>query len=60
MYKELNIDDNKMYFLNNKIYDNKNDNSSVIYTELNNHKFLFTGDAGIEVEEDFIKIINQI
>ena len=30
--KELNIDDNKLYFLNNKGYGNENDNSSVIYT----------------------------
>jgi len=30
--------------LNNKIYDNENDNSSVIYTELNNRKFLFMGE----------------
>ena len=52
--KELNIDNNKLYFLNNKIYDNENDNSSVIYTELNNHKFLFMGDAGIEVEQNSI------
>ena len=50
--KELNIDDNKLYFLNNKDYGNENDNSSVIYTELNNLKFLFMGDAGVEVEED--------
>ena len=41
--------------MNNKDYDNENDNSSVIYTELNNHKFLFMGDAGIEVEKDLIK-----
>ena len=56
--KELNIDDNKLYFLNNKDYGNENDNSSVIYTELNNHKFLFMGDAGVEVEEDLIKKYN--
>jgi len=56
--KELNIDDNKIYFLNNKIYDNENDNSSVIYTELNNYKFLFMGDAGVEVEEDLIEKYN--
>ena len=56
--KELNIDDNKMYFLNNKIYDNENDNSSVIYTELNNHKFLFMGDAGMEVEKDLLEKYN--
>ena len=52
--KELNIDDDKLYFLNNKDYGNENNNSSVIYTELNSQKFLFMGDAGVEVEEDLI------
>jgi competence protein ComEC len=56
--KELNIDDNKLYFLNNKDYGNENDNSSIIYTELNNYKFLFMGDAGVEVEEDLINKYN--
>ena len=56
--KELNIADNKLYFLNNKDYGNENDNSSVIYTKLNNHKFLFMGDAGVEVEEDLIEKYN--
>ena len=32
--KELNIDNNKLYFLNNKDYGNENDNSFVIYTDL--------------------------
>ena len=32
--KKLNIDDNKLYFLNTKEYNNENDNSNVIYTEL--------------------------
>ena len=49
--KELNIDNNKLYFLNDKDYGNENDNSSVIYTQFNNHKFLFMGDAGVEVED---------
>ena len=53
--KELNIDNNKLYFLNNKDYSNENDNSSVIYTELNNHRFLFMGDASIKVEKDLIE-----
>ena len=53
--KELNIDDNKLYFLNTRSYDNENDNSSIIYTKINNLKFLFMGDAGIEVEEHLIK-----
>lgn len=56
--KELNIDNNKLYFLNNKDYGNENDNSSVIYTELNNHKFRFMGDAGVEVEEDLTQKYN--
>ena len=53
--KELNISDNKLYFLNNEDYGNENDNSFIIYTELNNYKFLFMGDAGVVVEEDLIK-----
>ena len=56
--KEINIEDNKIYFLNSKDYGNENDNSSVIYTELNNYKFLFMGDAGVEVEEDLIEKYN--
>ena len=53
--KELNIDNNKLYFLNKGDYENKNDNSSIIYTELDNRKFLFMGDAGLEVEDDIIE-----
>ena len=56
--KELNIDNNKLYFLQTKEYDNENDNSNVIYTELNSYKFLFMGDAGIEVEKDLIEKYN--
>ena len=56
--KELNIGDNKLYFLNNKDYGNENDNSNVIYTELDNNKFLFMGDAGVEVEKDLIEKYN--
>ena len=56
--KELNIDDNKLYFLNNKDYGNENDNSSVIYTELNNHKFLFMGDASGTTEKEILNKYN--
>ena len=56
--KELNIDNNKLYFLNSKDYGNENDNSSVIYTELNKYKFLFMGDASVEVEKDLIEKSN--
>ena len=36
-------------------YDNENDNSNVIYTELNGYKFMFMGDASKLKEEDIIK-----
>ena len=52
--KELDIDNNKLYFLQTKEYDNENDNSNVIYTELNGYKFMFMGDAGIDKEKDII------
>ena len=56
--KKLNIDDNKLYFLNTKEYNNEIDNSNVIYTELNGYKFMFMGDAGIEKEEDILDKYN--
>jgi len=56
--KELNIDKNKLYFLQTKEYGNENDNSNVIYTELNNYKFLFMGDAEVAVEENLIEKYN--
>ena len=56
--KELNIDNNKLYFLQTKEYDNENDNSNVIYTELNGYKFMFMGDAGIDKEKDILEKYN--
>ncbi len=56
--KELNIDDNKLYFLHTKEYDNENDNSNVIYTELNGYKFMFMGDASITTEKEIISKYN--
>ena len=56
--KELNIDSNKLYFLQTKEYDNENDNSNVIYTELNSYKFMFMGDTGIEKEKDILDKYN--
>lgn len=55
---ELNLDKYKLQFLNTKIYDNENDNSSVIYFNYNDYKFLFMGDAGVEAEEDLIEKYN--
>ena len=55
---ELNIDDNKLHFLQTKEYDNENDNSNVIYTELNQYKFLFMGDASITTEKEIMNKYN--
>ena len=55
--KELNIDNNKLYFLQTKVYDNENDNSNVIYTELNGYKFMFMGDASVTTEKEIYVVI---
>ena len=56
--KELNIDNNKLYFLQTKKYDNENDNSNVIYTELNGYKFMFMGDASVTTEKELLSKYN--
>ena len=56
---ELNIDDNKLYFLQTKEYDNENDNSNVIYTKINGYKFMFMGDAGVDKEKDILEKYNM-
>ena len=49
---------NNFYFLQTKEYDNENDNSNVIYTELNGYKFMFMGDAGVTTEKEIIDKYN--
>ena len=56
--KELNIDKNKLYFLQTKVYDNENDNSNVIYTELNGYRFMFMGDASSATEHEILNKYN--
>lgn len=48
---KLNIKGNYLYFLNNKEFDNENDNSNIIYFEYLKYKFLFMGDASSTTEE---------
>ena len=52
---ELKLDNNKLYFLQTKDFNDENDNSNVIYMELNNYKFLFMGDASIDTEKEILK-----
>lgn len=56
--KQINIYNNKLYFLNNSLYTNENDNSSVIYFEVNGIKSLLMGDAGIKVENNILNNYN--
>ena len=56
--EKLNIDNNKLHFLQTKQYNNENDNSCVIYTKLNGYKFMFMGDAGVDKEKDILDKYN--
>ena len=56
--KVLDLNGDKLYFINNELYDNENDNSIVIYTKINNYKILLMGDAGVEVEEKILEKYN--
>ncbi len=53
--KRININENILYFLNDNLYDNENDNSNVIYTKINNYKFIFMGDVTMKVENNIIE-----
>ena len=55
---ELNLNGTKFKFLQTTEFDNENDNSNVIYTELNGYKFMFMGDASVTTEEEIIKEYN--
>ncbi len=54
----LNLNNIKLYFLNTKNYSEENDNSIVLYSELNNNKLLLMGDASIEVEQNLMNKYN--
>lgn len=54
----LNIKNYKLLFLNNKIYDDENDNSNVIYTNLDGTNILLTGDATEEIEKEILQNYN--
>ena len=56
--KELDFYNNKLYFINNELSDNENDNSIVLYTSINGLKLLFMGDVGVDVEDKLIDTYN--
>ncbi len=50
IFKNMNIS-----FLNNRLYDNENDNSLISLVEISNLKLLSMGDASYKVEQDLLK-----
>ncbi len=56
-YSCINKLDN-LTFLNTKDFNNENDNSNVIYTELNGYKFMFMGGASSTTEKEIIDKYN--
>lgn len=54
----IDINNIRLYFLNNKIYDNENDNSNIIYFSYYNYNFLFTGDISSNVEKYLVNNYN--
>lgn len=56
--QSLNINDYNLIFLQTKKYDNENDNSNVIYFDINTYKFLFMGDVGIKKESEVLEKYN--
>ena len=55
---EIKLDKYSFKFLNTSTYDNENDNSSVIYFNYYNYKFLFMGDASTEREKNILEKYN--
>jgi hypothetical protein len=50
--KEVRLDNTILYLLNAKVYDNENNNSSVINTVFDNKKIFFIRDSGVELEKN--------
>ena len=55
---EFNLDKTKFYLLQTYIFDNENDNSNVLYFELNKYKFLLMGDASTTTEKEIMNKYN--
>lgn len=53
--KELKASNNKLYFLQTDVYESENDNSIVTYLNIHNKKFMFMGDASINVEKKILE-----
>ena len=55
---ELNVNKVKLQFLQTKDFGNENDNSNVIYTEIDGYKFMFMGDVSTTTEKEILNKYN--
>ena len=55
---KIRVGNRYLYFLNDKVFDNENDNSNVLYFEYLKYKFLFMGDASFVVEDYLLEKYN--
>ena len=55
---KIKIGSRYIYFLNNKIFNNENDNSIVLYFQYLKYKFLFMGDSSFVVEDYLLEKYN--
>lgn len=55
---KINIREWYIYFLNNKLFDNENDNSIINYFKINSYSFLFMGDSSFVVEDYLLEEYN--
>ena len=55
---KISLDDNTLYFLNTREFNDENNNSNVIYLDIYNYNFLFMGDAGVDREYELLKNYN--
>ena len=54
----IDLGNNKMYFLNTRIYNNENDNSQVSYIKINDYKFMLMGGASSITEYNILNKYN--
>ena len=52
--KRVGLENLQLSFLNNKLYNNENDNSNVLYFSYFNFQFLLMGDASKKRESDIL------
>jgi competence protein ComEC len=57
-FKNLKLNNLDIYSLNDKIYNNENDNSIVLLIKINKTKILLMGDASKKTEEDILNTYN--